>query len=312
MPPTRVEQPQAPIVPPPTPPQWAPPTGPAWAPPAAAPWPPQGAQYWAPPAQNGWPPQGQNTWAPPGQNTWAPQNGGQPTPPPASPAPPVPKKTKQKRSKVQPRPLPPPPPWAAPKTQRPLPPPRRKKRHWGRRFLLLTLVLTAGCCGLPLAYFQFPTLRQYPVSAVLPKTFADLQRRDDDESKRAAEDLAQQIRGPHASTRGVFTGVYGDDSGKSVTVFGVTGFRLAPGTDVRTQLDRVAEDVDLTDVQTFNLGEAGAHERCGVGDIDDTSTVVCSWADHGSLATVLLTGRSVEDSAALVAELRSAVLTPLH
>jgi hypothetical protein len=318
LPPTRVEQAQAPAVPPPTPPQWAPtlpgaptgmpPTAPAWAPPTATP-------PWLPPGS----PQSGQYWAPPAQNGWAPQNGGQAAPPPAAPAPAPPKKTKAKRSKVQPRPpaagrpLPPPPSWAAPKNQRPLPPPpRRKKRHWGRRFLLFTLLLTVGCCGLPLAYFQFPTLRQYPVTAVLPKTFADLQRRDDDDSKQAAENLAEQLRGPHASTRGVFTGVYGDDAGKSVTVFGVTGFRLAPGTDVRTQLDRVAEDVDLTGVQTFNLGEAGAHERCGVGNIDDRSTVVCSWADHGSLATVLLTRRSVDDSAALVAQLRSAVLTPLH
>jgi hypothetical protein len=167
------------------------------------------------------------------------------------------------------------------------------------------------CCGLPVAYFQVPALRQYPVTAVLPKTFADLQRRDDDDSKQAAARLAEQLRGPDASTKGVFTGVYGDNQGKSVTVFGVTGFRLVPGTDVRIQLNRLAKDIDLTDVESFSLGESGAHERCGVGRVDDTSMVVCAWADHGSLATVLLTRRSIDDSATLVAQLRSAVLTPL-
>jgi hypothetical protein len=37
--------------------------------------------------------------------------------------------------------------------------------------------------------------------------------------------------------------------------------------------------------------------------------VVCAWADHGSLATVVLTRRSVADSAELTETFRSAVLT---
>ena len=38
--------------------------------------------------------------------------------------------------------------------------------------------------------------------------------------------------------------------------------------------------------------------------------VLCAWADHGSMATVLLTRRSIKESADLVGRLRSAVLTP--
>jgi hypothetical protein len=301
LPPTRIDQP---AVPPPMPPQWIPPAGgmpptgtPGMPPTAMPPTAPAGMQPWMTPA----------AWAPPTQHGAPPWT--QPQPPPQ--APPA-KPKKKKRDKAHP--APPPPPWAtAPRTQRPLPPPpRRRKRHWGRRFLLLSLLGVVCCCGVPFAYFQVPALRQYPVSAVLPKEFADLQRQDDAESRQAAENLAGQLRGPDASTKGVFTGVYGNDRGKQVTVFGVTGFRLAPGTDVRAQLNRVANAVNLTDVETFNLGEPGAHERCGVGRVDDTSTVVCAWADHGSLATVLLTRRSVDDSAALVAQLRSTVLTPLR
>ena len=51
------------------------------------------------------------------------------------------------------------------------------------------------------------------------------------------------------------------------------------------------------------------HERCGVGRSGGKAVVVCAWADHGSLATVLLTRRSVEESADLTGVLRNAVLT---
>jgi hypothetical protein len=46
-----------------------------------------------------------------------------------------------------------------------------------------------------------------------------------------------------------------------------------------------------------------------VGRLSGTSVVLCAWADHGSLAIVVLTRRSVPDSAELTSTLRSAVLT---
>jgi hypothetical protein len=243
-------------------------------------------------------------------------------PPPAAPAPVKPKKLSRRERKAQRQPVnrlpvqtrppapPAPPPWAPQAVRRPLPPPPRRKRRWGRRLALLSLLGVVCCCGLPFAYFQFPAARQHPVRAVLPQTFADLQRRDDAASERAAERLAEQVRGTSASTDGVFTGVYGDKRGKRVTVFGVTGFRLDPGGDVQDQLDRLTAEFDLQQVEEFNLGETGAHERCGAGRVNGASVVVCAWADHGSLATVLLTRRSVTDSAELVSRLRNEVLTP--
>jgi hypothetical protein len=167
------------------------------------------------------------------------------------------------------------------------------------------------CCGLPLAYLQFPAARQYPVTAVLPTDFSDLSLRDDNASKRAADRLAEQLRSADAKGGDAFAGVYGDSRGKRVTVFGVTGFRFTPKSDVRAQLDRLAGDFDLASVQTFSLGETGAHESCGVGRANGAAVVVCAWADHGSMATVLLTRRSIDDSADLVGRLRSATLTPV-
>jgi hypothetical protein len=212
------------------------------------------------------------------------------------------------RLPVQTRPPSPPapPPWATP--QRPLPPPRRKRR--GRRLFLFATLGVLCCCGLPFAYFQFPAARQYPVNAVLPTDFSDLSLRDDNASKRAADRLAQQLKAADSKDGKPFAGVYGDSRGKKVTIFGVTGWRFTPKSDVSAQLDRLADDFNLSGVESFSLGETGAHESCGVGRANGAAVVVCAWADHGSMATVLLTRRSIEDSAELVGRLRSAVLTP--
>ena len=215
------------------------------------------------------------------------------------------------RVPVQTRPPtpPPPPPWAAPRPpQRPLPAPRRKRR--GRRLFLFAALGVLCCCGLPFAYFQFPAARQYPVSAVLPTDFSDLSLRDDNASKRAADRLAQELKAADSKDGKPFAGVYGDSRGKRVTIFGVTGWRFTPKSDVSAQLDRLADDFNLSGVQSFSLGETGAHESCGVGRADGAAVVVCAWADHGSMATVLVTRRSIEESADLVSRLRSAVLTP--
>jgi hypothetical protein len=176
---------------------------------------------------------------------------------------------------------------------------------------VFTLLSAVCCCGIP-AYFAWPAARQYPVTAVLPGSVADLNLRDDGASRRAAERLTQQLRDTGASVHDVFAGVYSDGDGKRVTVFGTTGLRLTPGTDVNAELERLTSQYDIRDVQAFDLGEAGAHERCGVGRSSGASVVVCAWADHGSLATVLLTRRSVADSAQLTGILRSALLNPAY
>jgi hypothetical protein len=206
--------------------------------------------------------------------------------------------------------LPAAPPWVQRPPQRPLPPPRRRRRHWGRRFGLFSLFGLLCCCGLPLAYFNFPAARQYPVNAVLPDSFLDLNKRNDDNSKEAAARLAEQLRDAGGKADDTFAGIYGDGDGKRVTVFGVTGWRLDPGRDVETELNRVSDEFNLGDVQSFKAGEFGVHEECGVGRSDGGTVVVCAWADHGSLATVLLTRRSLHESAQLVEQLRSTVLTP--
>ncbi|MBO3738244.1 hypothetical protein [Actinoplanes flavus] len=207
------------------------------------------------------------------------------------------KVTTPDRIPVQPRPPATPPPWAA----RPLPRPRRRRRL--RRVVLLVVI------GLALGYWLVPGARQYPVTAALPDSFADLKLRDTAAGQRAAQRLADELQSA-GSGGDSFAGIYADGRGKRVTVFGVTGFRLTPGSDVEAQLARLSDSLRLRDVQPFDLGVFGAYQLCGTGRLEDTAVVACAWADHGSLATVLLTRRSLEESAELVSSLRDTVLEP--
>ncbi|MEV4643013.1 hypothetical protein AB0J80_37305 [Actinoplanes sp. NPDC049548] len=227
--------------------------------------------------------------------------------------PPPPGKAAKKRRKG---PTPPPPPaWRPPQAgpppgSRPLPPPPRRKRRWGRRLLLFTLLGALCCCGVP-GYFLWPAARQYPVSAVLPSSVADLRLRDDDAGRRATERLADQVQGTSLISSGeAFAGMYADGNGKRVTLFGTTGFRLTPQSDVEAELAHLSGEYKIEDIRTFDLGVTGAHERCGVGRSGGAAVVVCAWADHGSLATVLFTRRSMDESAELTGVLREAVLRP--
>ena len=72
---------------------------------------------------------------------------------------------------------------------------------------------------------------------------------------------------------------------------------------------RLTCEFGLRDIEPYDLGETGAYERCGIGTASGASVVVCAWADHGSLGTVVANRRSMRDSAELTGILRSAVLT---
>ncbi|MDT4993088.1 MAG: hypothetical protein QOH97_2980 [Actinoplanes sp.] len=164
------------------------------------------------------------------------------------------------------------------------------------------------CCGVP-GYFAWPAAQQYPVTAALPERFRDLSLRDDSASRKAIDRLTQQLTADGLTGDQVFAGIYADGNGKRIIVFGTTGWRITPGQDVKAEVDRLTTDYRITRVSSYDLGETGAHERCGVGWVNGTGVVICVWADHGSLATVLLTRRDVTESAELVGVLRTSVLT---
>ncbi|HWS39599.1 MAG TPA: hypothetical protein VN408_43490 [Actinoplanes sp.] len=213
---------------------------------------------------------------------------------------PVPESAVPPRIPVQPRPAARP--WAPTPAR-----PKRRFRRLRRLTLVVAVVIALFTVG-PYVQPHIPVLNQFPVTAILPDDFSDLSLRDTEAGRQAAQKLADQLQ-EAGSGSDTFAGIYGDGRGKRVTVFGVTGLRLTPGSDVADQLGRMADSLSLKNIQPIDTGVFGVHQQCGTGRLDGTSVVACAWADHGSLATVLLTRRSLDESATLVSRLRSTVLT---
>lgn len=171
----------------------------------------------------------------------------------------------------------------------------------------MLLLTVACCCGIP-AYLGGPMWRQYPATAALPAQVADLRLREDPASERTAQRLEREMLASYWA-KDTFAGVYLTGNGKRVTIFGATGFRLSPDKDVDAEIARLTPDYDITGVRRIKTGTRGEYRSCGTGRANGTDIVVCTWADHGSIATGLFTLLSVEDSAELLSELRTSIVT---
>lgn len=184
--------------------------------------------------------------------------------------------------------------------------PKRVGRR--RRWPLLLLLTVLCCCGCP-AYFGKPLWDQYPANAVLPVQVADLQQRDDAVTKRLTEQLRQDLENEHPLAEDVFAAVYANRSGERVTIFGVTGIRLTPEQDVAEEMERLTQTYQLSQIEVAEPDSRGQYRRCGIGKSKQTNVVVCTWADHGSMATGVFTGLSVDESNALLSEFRNVIIT---
>jgi hypothetical protein len=176
--------------------------------------------------------------------------------------------------------------------------------------LTLTLLSIACCCGVP-AYFAKPIWEQYPAAPAdpLPPEVRDLRLLDNRDGRQTAEQLKQKVQAANWLGGEPFAAVYRDRAGKRVVIFGSTGFRLSPESDVEKEFVRLQEEYEITTGEPIRDGVArGEYRRCGLGEADGDAVVVCTWADHGSLGTAMFTRLSIADSSDLLTTLRAEVI----
>jgi len=168
-------------------------------------------------------------------------------------------------------------------------------------------LLAFGCCCACPGYFVKPIWDQYPATVSLPAEAAGLALRDDADSTNTASQLRDQVRADHLLAEDVFAGIY-SGGGNRVTVFGATGFRLTPKSDLDGEFVDLTERFNLVDTTDVDAGAPGGYLRCALGEAEGDDLILCAWADHGSLGVATFSAGSMMNSAALVRELRTALV----
>lgn len=187
-------------------------------------------------------------------------------------------------------------------------PPRRRGRRWPRVLLTLSAV-TMVCCGGCLAA-AMPYLRQWPATVKLTPQVAGLRQRTDPRTRIEMATLAFRLRTGHLLARNVFAAVYaqpGHDD-RDVTLFGAAEFIANPGRSLDGALGGLPGGATAAGVHDVPAGPLGGYQRCGTATVSGDRVVVCGWADHGSVAVGLFAGRDERHGAALLREVRAAVL----
>ncbi len=134
-----------------------------------------------------------------------------------------------------------------------------------------------------------------------------------DGSEQAA-DTADYLRTALAADLGLgnpLGAVYTDPaaSSRSVIIVGGTGLLRSPGKDLDRAFRLFADgDSQVEGVHEVAAGALGGVMRCGSTSAGTAGTMaVCGWADHGTLAIAMFPGRTPDDSAPLLRDLRSAI-----
>jgi hypothetical protein len=104
--------------------------------------------------------------------------------------------------------------------------------------------------------------------------------------------------------------VYDDPADKKRTVmfFGGTGLLLSPDREL-SAVFRLLEDQGggMKDVRPVPAGAMGGEMKCGTSTGDGGDMSVCGWADHGSIALALFPGRSLDEAAVLLRQMRDGI-----
>lgn len=171
---------------------------------------------------------------------------------------------------------------------------------------LLAAIVVGG-----LVLFRPHLSSHHPASLSTPPQVAGLERSDDP----TLEDAAVQLSAMITSCADLDTAVaafYTDPRAEEqlIVVVGGTAPLRRPADELGAAF-RCANEGGLPSSQRAPVdpGPMGGSAMCGEGSTEGILVSVCGWADYGSLVLAVFFNRSVEDSAALLRDIRAEVLT---
>jgi len=190
------------------------------------------------------------------------------------------------------------------------PEPEERKPQSRTRTIVLSSLLAVGLAGASvLGYVGWRIASQKDATLTVPATVAGFSVDSSDEGRSTADYLQTALSADVDLDRAVGA-VFTDGSGNDVLFFGGTTLFWTPEDDLKTAFGLVSDDQGaVTNLHDVPAGPLGGTMKCGSTKSDGADMPVCGWADHGSLALAMFPGRTVEDSAKLLGDIRAASQT---
>lgn len=172
--------------------------------------------------------------------------------------------------------------------------------------VLLVAIIVGG-----LVLFRPHLSGQHPASLSTPPQVAGLELSDDPILTDAAVQFSAMITSG-ADLDNAVAAFYTDPRADQqlVLIVGGTGALRNPADELDTAFRGASEGgLPISDRAAVDPGPLGGVAECGQGSAEGIVVAVCGSADHGSLVLGVFFNRTVEDSAALLRDIRAGVLT---
>ncbi|MEQ4303563.1 hypothetical protein ABNF97_19635 [Plantactinospora sp. B6F1] len=184
------------------------------------------------------------------------------------------------------------------------------RRSSRRRKVVLGAVLAVAVAGVAaLGSVGLRIVQQKDATLATPVEVAGLTRDESQGAQATIEYLRTAVNAEinFAESYGV---AYADPAGpdRSVLLFGGTTLVWQPERDLDRLFELASEENSpVADIREVDAGSLGGIMKCGTAPIDGGELVFCGWADHGSIAMGMFAGRSIDESARLLRQIRNAV-----
>jgi hypothetical protein len=187
------------------------------------------------------------------------------------------------------------------------PPPRR----WTRTRLLVLGSLAALVLLLVaiLGPIGWRLINREKVALTTPGKVAGLTLDTGDDARQTMDYLRTAVAAKISLTSTVGA-VYQDPASKDrkVLFFGGTNLQLSPAHELDQALTIFNDDTGtVTELHDVAAGPLGGIMKCGTSNGDGGAMPVCGWADNGSLGVALFPGRTINNAAKLLLDLRAGI-----
>jgi hypothetical protein len=150
-------------------------------------------------------------------------------------------------------------------------------------------------------------LNRKSISLAPPAAVNNLTLEDSDNAKQTAEYLRTAVAAKIALDDSVGA-VYRDpvDQTHDVLFFGGTHLILNPSKDLDQAIGLLSDSSGaVTGLHEVPAGPLGGVLKCGTSNGDGGAMSVCGWADRGSIGVALFPGRTLDEAAQLLRDLRA-------